>query len=229
VTQYADRLDQIVTQTMYPAICAVADRRDLLLESFLKSNRLALMWGAPFGVALALFADDLVRFVIGEQWRGAVGLLQAFGVIAAVNHVAFNWGAFYRARGETRPAAVVAALIAASFAAFVVPGILLWGLDGLAAGTGAMVAVTMAARLYYVRRLFPGFRFARYAVRALAPTVPAAAVVALLRAAETGSRSAATAVAEIVVFVAVCAAATWALERPLLREAAGYLRARAAS
>ena len=36
-------------QTMYPAICAVADRTDLLLESFVKSNRLALMWAVPSG------------------------------------------------------------------------------------------------------------------------------------------------------------------------------------
>ena len=37
------------------------DRKDLLLEAFVKSNRLGLMWGMPFGVALALFAADLVR------------------------------------------------------------------------------------------------------------------------------------------------------------------------
>jgi O-antigen/teichoic acid export membrane protein len=44
VSQFSDRLDQIVTGTIYPAICAVADRTALLHESFVKSNRLGLMW-----------------------------------------------------------------------------------------------------------------------------------------------------------------------------------------
>ena len=56
VIQYSDRVDQIVTQTLYPAVCAVRDRKDLLLEAFVKSNRLGLMWGMPFGIGLALLA-----------------------------------------------------------------------------------------------------------------------------------------------------------------------------
>jgi O-antigen/teichoic acid export membrane protein len=228
VTQYADRVDQIVTQTMYPAVAAVREQTATLFESFQKSNRLALMWGAPFGVAIALFAPDLVHLVIGDRWEAAIGTLQAFGLIAAVNHIAFNWGAFYRARGDTRPAAVVSVVLVVAFVAAVVPGILLWGLDGLQAGMAVVVGAGMVARLHYVHRLFPGFRFWPYAARALAPLVPAVALVLLARAAETGGRGAAQAVVELVAFVAVCAAGTWALERPLLREAAGYLRLRGA-
>ena len=33
----------------------------------MKSNRLAMMWGIPFGVGLALFAADLVHHVIGRE------------------------------------------------------------------------------------------------------------------------------------------------------------------
>ena len=52
-----------------PRSAPCADRTDLLFESFVKSNRLALMWGMPFGIGLALFASDLVEFGIGERWR----------------------------------------------------------------------------------------------------------------------------------------------------------------
>src|SRR5436305_1065252 len=68
-TTYTESVDQLVTGTLYPAICAVRDRTSLLYESFVKSNRLALMWAVPFGVALTLFASELVRFGIGERWR----------------------------------------------------------------------------------------------------------------------------------------------------------------
>ena len=79
ISQYADRADQAITQTIYPTICAVRDRTELLYKAFVKSNRLALMWGAPFGFGLALFAENLVQFAIGEQWRPGIGLMQASG------------------------------------------------------------------------------------------------------------------------------------------------------
>jgi hypothetical protein len=35
-----------------------------------------------------------------------VGIIAAFGVVAALGHIAFNWDAFLRTRAETRPIAV---------------------------------------------------------------------------------------------------------------------------
>jgi PST family polysaccharide transporter len=222
ITQYVDRVDQVVTQTMYPAVCAVRDRTELLFEAFVKSNRLALMWGAPFGVGLALFADDLVHYVFGEKWRLAVGLLQVFGLVAALNHVAFNWGAFYRARGDTRPALVISLLVAASCVLIVLPCLVIWGLPGLGAGMAAMVTISLAGRLYYVRRLFPGFGVLAYAWRSLLPTVPPALAVLALRAA--GADGGWAVIAEAIVFLGGCGLLIWRLERPLLREVRGYLR-----
>ncbi|MEA2295459.1 MAG: hypothetical protein QOE86_3098 [Solirubrobacteraceae bacterium] len=229
ISQYSDRVDQIVTQTLYPAIAAVQDRRETLFEVFVKSNRIALMWGAPFGVGLALFASDLVTYGIGERWRPAVGLIEVFGVIAAVNHVGFNWSAFFRARGETRPLATQALVTTAVFLAVTVPLTLAGGLNGLSIGMVAMVGASLAMRAFYVMRLFAGFSPLRHALRGLGPTVPAAAAVLLVRLAGGLGDSLAGALAELVLFVAVFAVATGVLERPLLREAAGYLRAKPAA
>ena len=49
-------------------------------------------------------------------------------------------------------------------------------------------------------------------------------MVLLVRLAEDGGRSLGLALAELLLFAVVCAAATWWLERALLREALGYLR-----
>jgi polysaccharide transporter, PST family len=225
IAQYSDAVDAILTQTIYPAICAVRDRTDLLFETFVKSNRLALMWGLPFGLALALFASDLVDFVIGPQWEEAVFLVQAFGVLTAINHVGFNWNAFYRARGETRPIAVVNVVTMLAFLAAAVPLLVSRGLDGFAIGMIVVTVTTLAARTYYLTRLFPAFAMARHALRAVAPTMPAVAVVAGMRSLEAGvDRSLGLALAELAVFLAVTLVATVVLERSLLREVAGYLR-----
>ncbi|HEV2752728.1 MAG TPA: oligosaccharide flippase family protein [Solirubrobacteraceae bacterium] len=225
ISQLTDRIDQIITQTLYPAICSVADRTELLFESFVKSNRLALMWAMPFGLGLALFAPDLVRFVLGQRWEPAVGLIQAFGAIAAVGHLGFNWTAYVRARGDTRPLAVNAVVSTVAFLALGIPLLFALGLAGYALAILLLGATTLAVRAVYLARMFRGWRLARHALRALAPSVPAVVVVLGLRALEgAGPRGVLAAVAELALYLAVTAAATLAFERPLLREALGYLR-----
>ena len=223
ITRYTTQVDEVVTQTIYPVVCAVKDRADLLFEAFVKSNRLALMWGIPFGVGVTLFASDLISFAIGEKWRHAAVLLEAFGLIAAFNHIGFNWTAFYRAVGDTRPFAVVAMATLAAFCLFALPGLILYDLDGLAAGMAVTFALQIALRTRYLKRMFPDFRMLAHTARSLAPTVPAVLAVLALRLAAPGERSPELALVELAVYVAVTVAATALFERHLLREIAGYL------
>ena len=224
VVQFADRVDAIVTGTLYPAICRVADRTDILFESFVKSNRLALMWAMPFGVGLTLFAEELVRFGIGERWNEAIGLLQAFGLIVAVNHLGFNWTAYFRARADTRPIAVASAITVAAFVVLTLPLLIFGGLEGFAYGMAAMMLVQLACRGYYLRRLFAGFRLLPHAIRAMTPVLPGTAAVLLVRAVSTGRPGTLQAAGELLLFAVVVLASTVVAERKLLREARGYLR-----
>jgi O-antigen/teichoic acid export membrane protein len=184
------------------------------------------MWGFPFGVALSLFAADIVHEGIGEQWVAAIPLLHAFGLTAAANHIGFNWHAFYRARNDTRPLAIVSAAIVIAFFAAPAPLLLAYGLDGFAYGIGVMTLVGLIARGVYLVRLFPQFAMARHALRAIAPTVPAAAGVLLVRLLDDSPRTLGRALAEGALYVAITAAVTAYTERKLLREVAGYVRGR---
>ena len=224
IAAFADRVDTIVLQSLYPAVCAVQDRIDLLFESFTKSNRLALIWGVPFGLALALFAPDLVKYVLGEKWEIATGLLQVFGLTAAVKQIGFNWPAFQRAIGQTRPLAVYGV---AGVVAFLVPGIpamLRWGIEGYAVAIVSMTIVQLGIRTYFLKRLFKGFAVLRHTARALAPCVPAVAAVLLLRVATPADRSPAEVVAELAVYVVLTVLTTWMAEKTLLRELVRYVR-----
>jgi O-antigen/teichoic acid export membrane protein len=223
IGDFAHRVDGIVTQTIYPAICAVQDRTELLFETFVKSNRLTLMWAVPFGVGVALFAGDLVSYAIGEKWRAAVGIIEVLGLLAAVNHIGFNWDAFFRARGETRPIAVSSALGMAIFLAVPIPLLIADGLHGYALGLMVVSLAALVLRGIYLARLFDGFDMARHAARAIAPTLPAAAVVLAARGLVDG-RSPARALVELAAYAAVTVVATFAFERDLLREVGGYLR-----
>jgi len=145
-------------------------------------------------------------------------------VVAALGHIGFNWDAYFRALGTTRPMAVASAVAAVTFVATGLPLLFTYDLDGLAAGIGLQMAAHVACRAFYLQRLFDGFGFALHALRALLPTLPAGGAVLAMRVAETGERTAALALAEIGVYLALTAIATWVLENRLLREALGYLR-----
>lgn len=226
ITAFTTRLDGLVSGTVYPAICSLQHRLDLLRESFVKVNRLALMWAIPLGVGIALFASDLVRFVIGEKWHAAITLLQITGVVAGISHIGFNWDDYYRARSDTRPVAVVSVAATVTLLGVGIPLLFTDGLTGLAIGIGAAAAVDLLLRAWYLSRLFERFAFVRHALRAVLPTLPAVAVVLLMRSVDHGGRSAAMAVTELLIYLAATVLATWLLEAALLREAAGYVRSR---
>lgn len=223
ITAFTTKVDDMVSGTLYPAICAMHNRLDLLRESFVKSNRLAVMWAMPFGIGVALFAADLVRFGIGERWHPALALLEITGVVAAISQIAFNWDDYFRARADTMPLAVAGVLSTVALLATGLPLLFAEGLSGLAVGIAVGAAVHLACRAWYVSRLFEGFRFIAHAIRSMLPVVPAVALVLVMRQLESGPRTLAMAVGELVAFLVVAAACTWVLEGPLLRELAGYL------
>ncbi len=226
MTVYANQVDDIVVHAIYPTICAVKDRTDLLFEAFTKSNRMALLWSIPLGTGLALFAPDIVHYLLGDKWEFAVTLIQVMAVSAAVYQIGFNWGAFYRARGDTRPIAVSGVVALICTLVFIAPLTILEGLDGYAIGAAISVAVAILVRTYYLARLFPALRIITHSARAIAPTIPALAAVLALRAAGDG-RSVATVAIEALVFVTIVAVGTLLSERELVREFAGYFRRKA--
>lgn len=228
ISQYSDRVDEVVTSTLYPAICAVRDRTDLLYETFVKSNRLSLIWGLPFGVGISLFAGDIVEFVLPADsgWDSAEVLLRTFGLTAAAGHIGYNWGAFYRARGDTKPIAVWSAVTMLSFLLVPLPLLVFSGFTAFAFGVGFMTAVSLAVRTYYLGRLFDGFAFIRHAARAMLPSVPAVAAVLAVRLLVGGDRSLGLALAELALYGLITIVATLLIERRLVLEVIGYLRGR---
>jgi O-antigen/teichoic acid export membrane protein len=229
LTRYADRADQILATTIYPAIVRVRDRTEVLEELFAKSNRLGLMWAFPFGAGAALFGGDLVDHVLGAAWEPAIVLIGGLAAATALQQLGYNWFSFYRARGESWPQAVESAVFAASFAALAVPGWLAGGSWGFVAGRMGCTACVLLVRARYVRRLLPGARLGALALRAAAPVAAATVPVLAVRLALWGGdRPVAQALVELAMWVGGLALATHRLERGLLGELAGYLRDRGA-
>jgi O-antigen/teichoic acid export membrane protein len=224
ISGYTRRVDDVVTHALYPAICAVKDRRDLLFESFSKSNRLAVLWGFPLGVGASLFAAELVPVVLGDRWTLVVPLIQVLGASAAVDQLGFNWSAFARARGETRILAVQSGLVFVAVLGVGVPLLITQGLSGYAFGLAAGTVVALVVRFAYLTRLFPALRLVSHVVGAVVPTLLALAVVLVARATLPDGDGGARTAAEIGAYLLIVMVTTLATERALLKEAVGYLR-----
>ena len=175
-------------------------------------------------MAAALFAPAVVPLVLGAQWKLAVPLIQVLGLSAAFDQIGFNWTAFARARGETRVLAVASVAMVVTVLSVGVPLMLAIGLPGFAIGIGAGTLATLVIRMVYLVRLFPASRMVSHVGRAIAPTLPAAAAVFLERAMLGGSGTALRLTVEVGTYVLLVATATWMMARPLLSEAAGYVR-----
>ena len=227
--QFTDRADTVITETLYPALCAVQDRVEVLFEAFVKSNRLALMWAVPFGVGVSLFAADLVHFVLGDNWNEAIGVLQVLGVVTAIHHIGFNWHAFYRARGTTGPIGMLAVVNSVVLIATAVPLMNAHGVVGIAWAFACGEAAGFGLRMRFLSRLFTGFRPLLHIIRPLLPTALASMGVLAARAAGLDDGSAASACAQVALFIVATVSFSLLFERALLREAVGYLRRRGAA
>ena len=225
LTRYADRADHVVASTIYPAICAVRDQVETLEELFVKSNRAAMIWSAPFCAGIVLFAPDFVDLVLGDEWEPAVVLLQGLAVATALQQLGFNWFSFYRARGDSRPQAVEAGVMAVAFLAFAVPGLALWGATGFVVGRALVSLAMLLVRARYVHRLLPRVSLWSLGLRGAAPVAAGtAAALALRFALWGGERPLWQVLCELALFLGVTALSTRALERDLLREFTRYLR-----
>jgi PST family polysaccharide transporter/lipopolysaccharide exporter len=219
LTRYADRADAVVSPAIYPAVCAVRDQPATLERLFSAAARTSAIWSLMFGAVFVLFAPDLVAFILGHEWDGAIPLLQGLAASGALYYLGFAWIAFARGLGSPRPPALesVAALLV--FGAVALPLLFAYGTTAYVLAMVGSSLVVLVVRTFFVRRLLPGVALGRLALRALWPLAAAAGTVVALRLALWGGdRGPVQALAELVLFLAVYAAATWVAERDLVRE-----------
>jgi O-antigen/teichoic acid export membrane protein len=230
LTRYIDRADQIITATIYPAICAIQNQTQALRELYLKSNRATLMWVLPYAVGIVLFSPDLVHFVLGHSWQGAIVLLQGLAVVGAITQLGFNWFSFYRAHGDPGPQALEATITTVSFLVLAVGGLIVDGFDGFVIGRILAALIGLGVRSVLIARLLGGVPLWSMLSPTVPPLVLATGLALALRVVLWGGhRSLGQALAEVALFSATYVALAFRRERELLGEVTGALRSRGAA
>lgn len=221
--QRAFLVDQLVAQSLFPALSRT--QRDIAghRRAFLVTNRVTVIWSGFVGFGLALFAGDLVTFVLGPAWAPATLLFRMSGLAVTTGSIGFSWDIFLRARGETKPTLVFKTISEGWVFVVLLPAVVFWGLDGAAWAVGSLGVVSVAVRQVFVSRLFDDVRLVRVAWREIAATGGAALLVIVLRGAWT-PRSVAGFVGQVTFYVVMSGVAVLLVDATFLRELVARVR-----
>ena len=154
LTRYIDRADQIITATIYPAICAIQNQTQALRELYLKSNRATLMWVLPYAVGIVLFSPDLVHFVLGHTWQGGGRAPPGAGGRRRDHPARLQLVLVLpRPRQPPLPQALEATITTISFLVLAVGGLLVDGFDGFVIGRILAALIGLGVRSVFIARL----------------------------------------------------------------------------
>jgi PST family polysaccharide transporter len=73
-----------IMRAVFPGYASVAHDRLQLVRSFLMVQGMIVMLSLPAGIGIAMLADSLVRAALGQNWLGAVPLIQVLGIYGSL-------------------------------------------------------------------------------------------------------------------------------------------------
>ena len=159
-TQYTTRADDVVTNALYPAICAVKDRRDLLFSPF----RSRTAWRCSGACHLGSLSRCLRAGQFTSSWvlgGFPVPVVQVLGICGALDQIGLNLGRIRPRAWRNADIATRCHRLRRRMLVVVLPILSVDGLQGFALGIAAGRTGTVLVRVHYLSRLFPGCRITR--------------------------------------------------------------------
>jgi len=218
------QVDSIVSDALFPALCAIQGAEERLRRAFVISNRLSMLWAAPVGLGLFLFASPAVHLLLGPKWGPSVLLVQAEGAAVVVTAIGYNWRVFYSAHGNTRPSLVVSVVSLVWLVAVVYPLMELFELRGAAASLIVLAIGSYVIRDRYLRRLLGPISLVGIVWRELAAAGLAALAIGGLRLAGWEIHGIAGLIGQGLAYGLLCAAALLITSRSLMLETWATIR-----
>lgn len=92
----------VVTDVMVSSLAALSSDRDRMGAAYHKALRLIAFVGCPAGAVLYAVAPEVIRILYGEQWGGAVPLLEWFSLAATALPISTTTIWLFLASGQVR-------------------------------------------------------------------------------------------------------------------------------
>ena len=143
----------VFSRVTFPVYAKTAGDKKRLRIAFVKTQLVITALAVPFGIVLFLFPKEIVHFVLGEKWLGAVVVLPILGVFAVIRTISGSASALFLAVGKQEYVTVATFVSMVGLIVPIVPMVMRYGLWGaaLSALIGSLVA--MPVFLYYTLKV----------------------------------------------------------------------------
>lgn len=193
-------MDVILAQTAFPILCRLHGSDSDFKSVFVGISRVTMLWAAPVGLGMFVFAPDFLRIFMTPEWAGAEWLIRVQGLSVLIGSLAYSWDVLVKAKDATRPVLTMAVALSAACLLIFLPCVRWFGLPGALAGLGAMILAGTAVKQYYLSRLLPGVSLLNLAPKEVGCALAMSALVMGWRQL-TGSPGIAGLLAQAAVFV----------------------------
>jgi O-antigen/teichoic acid export membrane protein len=90
----------LMTSVLFPTFSALQDHKDSLKRGFLSTVHYVELLVVPVCFGMFITANPLIRVAFGEQWVGAIPILQIISLYTLVASIGFHAGDVYKAIGR---------------------------------------------------------------------------------------------------------------------------------
>ncbi|RUU06429.1 lipopolysaccharide biosynthesis protein [Mesorhizobium sp. USDA-HM6] len=120
-----------LTVTIYPAFTNVRHDPPRLRAAYLRTQALLTAIALPAGIGMAVVADPLVRFMLGERWPPVIFIVQALASVFALQTLGSLNQPLGMALGQTRTLFIRDFQMLLVRIPVITIGVMFWGLPGL--------------------------------------------------------------------------------------------------
>lgn len=140
----------VINQVTFPVFVKISEDRLRLRRAFLKSLAIVVLVVLPIGFSLSFFAKEIIVFVLGAKWIGAVPALQILGIFGAVRAISvFSSTVFLSIkRQDIFMLATLTGLIVLGIT--IIPFIYWWGISGAAMSALFGTIATLPVIFYFL-------------------------------------------------------------------------------
>lgn len=150
ITEVADVFGRVT----FPVYVKISKDRKRLRDAFYKTILGISLLVIPFGLALFVFSEEIVRIVLGEKWLVAVPVLKVLSVFGVFRAISGFPSAVFLAVKKQEYVTSLTFVSILGLAATIVPLVIKYGIVG--AGISALVGTILAApvAVYYLLKIF---------------------------------------------------------------------------
>jgi PST family polysaccharide transporter len=143
-----EQLNAPIGSISQPGLSVLQDDPERYRRYYAKTVFLIGLLTMPIAAFAAIYADDLVRLILGPQWNGSAPFFRIFAIAAFIRPVLGTTGTVLITCGQSRRLLVMTVVSQVTLMAFILAGIG-WGPTGVAMAQMLTPLVLLVPNLYY--------------------------------------------------------------------------------